>query len=172
MGGARFRENQAGGACFVFCDWSNLSNVSDALQLAMWTFRGVLVWDKTNARPQLHMPRRQAEFIVYATKGTPSADFNIIPGVISSPNESSKNRLHQTQKPLAVMEQLTAYAPAGAVICDPFAGTATTGVAALINGQNFKGCEYSSEYAARAAARLQETARQLAYTKQTTSREN
>ena len=147
---------------FCFIDWSNLSNVVDAIQLGFWSYRGILVWDKVNARPQVHMPRRQAEFIVYATKGAPAEQFQIIPGVITGANVSGKQRLHQTQKPVPVMRQLCDYAPAGALICDPFAGTATTGVAALLNSQRFTGCEYSNIYASRAAARLHDTEQELA----------
>lgn len=157
-----FEKTKQGGALFCFIDWSNLINVIDAIQLGFWTYRGILVWDKVNARPQMHMPRRQAEFIVYATKGAPSKQFQIIPGVITGANVSGKQRLHQTQKPVPVMRQLCNYAPAGALICDPFAGAASTGVAALLNSQRFIGCEYSAEYASRSAARLHDTEQELA----------
>jgi len=46
----------------------------------------------------------------------------------------------------------------GGKILDPFAGSGTTGVAAVKLGYPFHGCELSPEYAAIARARLRDTA--------------
>jgi DNA modification methylase len=40
------------------------------------------------------------------------------------------------------------------VVLDPFAGSGTTGIAALLEGRSFIGCELSPEYVAIAAARI------------------
>lgn len=62
---------------------------------------------------------------------------------------------HPTQKPLALMLELVAlFTDPGDVILDPFAGSGTTGVAALRLGRRFIGCELDPKYHAIARERL------------------
>lgn len=44
--------------------------------------------------------------------------------------------------------------PPGGVVLDPFTGSGTTGVAALLEGFKFIGCEREDEYFALAKARI------------------
>ncbi len=63
---------------------------------------------------------------------------------------------HPTQKPLALVERcLRASTNPGDLICDPFAGSATTGVAALTLGRRFVGIERGQEYATIGVGRLE-----------------
>ena len=51
-------------------DWRMLPTMTDAVQMAGWTWRGIVVWDKTNGcRPQLSRFRSQAEYVVWASRG-------------------------------------------------------------------------------------------------------
>jgi len=62
---------------------------------------------------------------------------------------------HPTQKPLALVERaLLASTQPGALVLDPFAGSGTTGVAALAIGRRFIGFEQNADYAAIAERRL------------------
>ena len=67
-------------------------------------------------------------------------------------------REHITQKPLELMRMLVAIAPAGSIILDPFNGSGTTGVAALLRGCHYIGIERTEEYCAISARRLTEAA--------------
>jgi site-specific DNA-methyltransferase (adenine-specific) len=70
------------------------------------------------------------------------------------PREKVQGR-HPTQKPLALLERvLAASAAPGDLVLDPFAGSGTTGVAALAAGCRFLGLERDPEYARLAARRL------------------
>ena len=54
---------------------------------------------------------------------------------------------HQTQKPLALLEQIIqAASDPGDVILDPFSGSATTGIAAVKHGRQYVGLELEKEY--------------------------
>ena len=54
---------------------------------------------------------------------------------------------HPTQKPLQLLERIiVASTKRGALVCDPFAGSSTTGVAALKHGRNFIGFDTDKEY--------------------------
>ena len=46
--------------------------------------------------------------------------------------------------------------PQGGVILDPFTGSGTTGVVALLNGRSFIGCELNPEYHKMATKRIHE----------------
>ena len=63
---------------------------------------------------------------------------------------------HPTVKAVALMRWLVRLVtPPGGLVLDPFAGSGTTGMAALEEGFRFVGCELSPEYAAIAARRIQ-----------------
>lgn len=62
------------------------------------------------------------------------------------PNEKTHGK-HPTQKPLTLLERIVlAASPKGALICDPFCGSATTGIAALRHGRKFVGIDREKEY--------------------------
>ncbi len=64
---------------------------------------------------------------------------------------------HPTQKPLKLIERcLEASTQPGDVVLDPFAGSGSTGVAALGLGRRFLGAEVDREYAQLAVRRLRE----------------
>lgn len=64
--------------------------------------------------------------------------------------------MHPSQKPTALMAYLVnTYTNPGDLILDPFAGSGTTGVAALRGGRRFVGSELSPEYHAVALKRLE-----------------
>ncbi|MEG0334711.1 MAG: DNA methyltransferase [Akkermansia sp.] len=46
---------------------------SDAIQLSEWTWKNIVTWDKTEAcRPKKGLFRNQAEYVLIASKGSPS----------------------------------------------------------------------------------------------------
>ena len=71
-------------------------------------------------------------------------------------------RLHTTQKPLALMEALVRdFTDPEELILDPFAGSGTTGVAALRLGRRFVGWEMDEKYHAVASKRLDRAREQM-----------
>ena len=64
---------------------------------------------------------------------------------------------HPTQKPVALIERcLRASTNADDLVLDPFAGSASTGIAALSLGRRFVGCDIDPDYADLARRRLNE----------------
>lgn len=79
-----------------------------------------------------------------------------------APPAKGEKRLgkHPTQKPLALIARcLRATTNKGDWVMDPFAGSGSTGVAALTLGRRFVGFEQNEEYALIAARRLNDMAR-------------
>jgi site-specific DNA-methyltransferase (adenine-specific) len=75
---------------------------------------------------------------------------------------SAEERLHPTQKPLSLMlELLELFTDEDELVCDPFCGSGTTGVACLRLGRRFLGIERDGRMAAVAADRLNAEASHL-----------
>lgn len=142
--------------CVIFVDWRQYPVLSDAMQRAGWSWRGVCVWDKLNSRPQKGRFRQQAEFIVWGSNGKLPIDrpCPILPGVFSYPNVPTKDRYHMTQKPIALMRDLIKITLPGGHILDPFMGSGSTLDAAVQEGYSATGIELSPEIAKIAAHRL------------------
>ncbi|WP_063824871.1 DNA-methyltransferase [Nocardia pseudovaccinii] len=137
-----------GGTALVFTDWRQLPAVSDALQTAGWRWRGIVVWAKTNARPQPGFCN-QSEYVLWASHGQLDRDHKppYLPGVFTIGSPKGRARKHITAKPLTLMQQLVRSTTERGLILDPFAGSGTTGAAAIMEGRRFFGIEASSTYA-------------------------
>lgn len=132
----------------VFTDWRQLPTTTDAIQSGGWTWRGLVVWNKPSARPHVGRFTNQAEYVVWGSHGPLGArpELGVLPGVISVP-VVAKDKRHLTGKPIALMQQIVRICAPGGMILDPFAGSGSTGVAALAEGYRFIGIEQSAAYA-------------------------
>ena len=66
-----------------------------------------------------------------------------------------KRNHHSTPKPVELMRWITRLVcPVGGVVLDPFAGSGSGGIAAVLEGRKFLGIEKNPEYAAIGAARI------------------
>jgi len=130
----------------LFIDWRQLPSMTDALQWAGWTWRGIAVWDKPSGRPQRGRFRQQAEFIVWGSNGKMPLERNVgcLPGVFRQANPA--NRIHVTEKPLQLMRDLVQICEPGGRILDPFAGSGTTILAAVQEGYEAVGIELTDAY--------------------------
>ncbi len=150
-----------GATICLFIDWRQLPSMTDALQWAGWIWRGTLVWDKTNSRPQRGRFRQQAEFVVWGSNGHMSSDRKapVLPGVFRQSMPAFSKRSHQTEKPLELMREMVKIVEPGGIILDPFAGSGTTIEAARLEGYPAVGIELSAYYAKTTAARIAENSK-------------
>ena len=70
--------------------------------------------------------------------------------------KTKENRVHPTQKPLALMRWCVSLVPDAETIFDPFMGSGTTLVAAKLEGRKAVGIEINERYAESAAKRLEQ----------------
>jgi site-specific DNA-methyltransferase (adenine-specific) len=145
-----------GAPVVLFTDWRQLPATTDALQAGGMGWRGIVPWSKPNPRPQAGRFAAQCEYVVWGSSGAMKQDYSqpVLPGFFES--SPPRDRVHITQKPLDVMRSLVKIVPEGGLILDPFAGSGTTGVAAVMEGRKFVGVDNSEEHAANAAARIRE----------------
>lgn len=141
-----------GAAIVAFTDWRQLPTTTDAIQLGGWIWRGVVPWAKPNPRPQSGRFSAQCEYAVWGTNGAREGAGACLPGFYEA--AAPRERDHITQKPIDIMRALVRIAPVGGLILDPFGGSGTTGVAALLEGRRTIICEVVPEYAETARRRL------------------
>lgn len=76
--------------------------------------------------------------------------------------QQPEERFHPTQKPLALMKWiLENYTELGNVVLDSFMGSGTTGVAAVLTGRHFIGCEINPDYYSIAEKRIHDAQLQM-----------
>lgn len=116
----------------------------------------LIVWDKGDSpgMGDLSMPWGPAHEEIYVIgigwTGKRRANVYRVPTI---PPGSHARPNHPTPKPVALMEQLVSYAPNG-TICDPFAGSGATLIAARNLGRNVIGVELEEKYCEIIANRL------------------
>lgn len=144
----------AGSPAYVFTDWRQLDTIVKAWESAGWTYKSLIVWDKNRGGAMGSWWRNNHEFVVALVKGKarPLAHggfFNTWRGT------KPQGGAHPTEKPVELMRYLvSSITPERSLVLDPFAGSGTTGVAALLEGHRFIGIEQSVEFAELARERL------------------
>lgn len=146
-----------GAPVMLFTDWRQLSATIDAFQAGGLVFRGVVPWDKTEGvRPQKSRFMAQCEFVVWGSNG-PMPDREAIPCLngIFRCYPDPREKLHIAGKPVELLREYVKIVDAGGVVLDPFAGSASAGVAALLEGRRYLGAELLPAEHAKALERLE-----------------
>ena len=136
-----------------------------------------IVWEKTNPPPNLgrRTLTHSTEIVLWASKAKKGSRHRYVFNYADMRAENGgkqmqtvwkfgaagraekKHGKHPTQKPIALIDRcLRASTNPGDVVLDPFAGSGSTGVAALELGRSFIGFESVEEYVDVAARRLGE----------------
>lgn len=143
-----------GGSVLIFTDWRMVPHLAPALESSGLQYRNMIVWDKGS--PGLGNGFKPThEIILHYVKGTPKFYDMTGSNVIRHGRIASKNKVHETQKPVEVMAKLIkVVSPEGGTILDPFCGSGSTGEAAIKLHRNFIGIEKAQIHHRTAAARL------------------
>lgn len=146
------RITKPGGTCLLFTDWRQLPVTTDALQAGGWVWRGLVPWAKINPRPQSGRFAAECEYVAWGSAGPMPAGGSCLPGFFQA--LAPRDREHVAQKPLNVMRDLVKIAPRGGIILDPFMGAGTTGAAAVNEGRQFVGVEWTAHFQQVARERI------------------
>lgn len=152
----------------VFCQAEAVAAWRESLEAGGAKWKRACVWIKPNGQPQLTGDRPGMGYESIACAHAPGRSrWNAggKHGVYTFPMDANFSRFareHPTQKPTPLFESLVRdFTDPGETILDPFAGSGTTGVAALKLGRRFIGCELSPKYHAVALKRLSNAREQL-----------
>lgn len=144
------------GSIIIFCSYRSISYICDALEENDLLVKDVLKWVKSNPMPR-NISRRyvqDTEYAVWAVKKGAKWTFNkpedvpyLRPEFNTSTVSGKERTIHPTQKSLKLMEDIIKiHTNENDVILDPFMGSGTTGVAALLNSRKFIGNEIDKDY--------------------------
>jgi site-specific DNA-methyltransferase (adenine-specific) len=127
----------------VFCQVEAVHLWRGSLERAGLRYKRSIPWVKPDAMPSLHgrWPGQSFESIVLAVQ--PRSERCPIGGkAVYYEFPRAQNKVHDTAKPLPLMRALvTDFSLPGELVCDPYAGSGTTGVACRMLGRRFIGWE-------------------------------
>ena len=156
-----FRVLKNGGTMICFYDLWKIETLKSYLEAAGFVQIRFIEWIKTNPVPinskinYLTNSREVAVLGVKKSKPTFHSEYDN--GIYRYPICQDKDRFHPTQKPLALIADLiNKHSNEGEIVLDCFAGSCTTGVAAVLNNRQFIGCELDTEYYKKAVQRLKD----------------
>lgn len=156
-----FRVLKDGGTMICFYDLWKIETLKSYLEAAGFVQIRFIEWIKTNPVPinskinYLTNSREVAVLGVKKSKPTFHSEYDN--GIYRYPICQDKGRFHPTQKPLALIADLiNKHSNEGEIVLDCFAGSCTTGVAAVLNNRQFIGCELDAEYYEKAVQRLKD----------------
>jgi DNA modification methylase len=118
----------------------------------------IICWHKPNPAPLMrnsYLP--DTEYAIHFWKGVKlGGHYHTRRRFYVHPSAKRREFAHPTVKPLHIVKTLllNAATTPGSLVLDPFAGTATTGVAAIQLGHRFIGVERNADYLAIAQKRL------------------
>ena len=156
---------RVGGSMIVFMA---IIKVETIIQLATkhgFYYKTTGIWHKTNPMPRnmnLHFIN-STEAWVYFTYKNRTGTFNnngkaihdFFETSVTPAGERTFGR-HPTQKPVMLLSQMVQLlSNEGDTVFDPFMGSGSTGVAALMNKRNFIGSEINEEYCETSRARME-----------------
>ena len=142
----------------TFCAQAQIGEYCEILRERKFVAVGTLVWQKTNPVPFNHRykPINAWEALVIGKR--PGTKFNgsVVHNVFLYKSPSPQQRIHTTQKPLGLIERFVElFSDEGDFVFDPFAGSATTVVAAAEGGRNVLAYEKDPKIYQSACARLE-----------------
>ncbi len=141
----------------IFCAQAQIGEYCDILNGHKLSAVGTMVWHKTNPVPFNHKykPINAWEAIVIGKR--PGTKFNgkTVHNVFECKSPSPQERIHSTQKPLDLISKfITLFSDEGDLVLDPFAGSATTVIAAANLRRNVLGYENDPTHFDAAAMRV------------------
>lgn len=142
----------------VFCQIEGAMKWRAALEAAGAVYKRTCIWVKPDGKPQYSGDRPGTGYegiVACHAPGRSMWNGGGAHGVYVVSRGGEPRTGHQTQKPLALMETLVRlFSNHGELILDPYAGSGSTGVAAIRLGRRFLGWERDAAYAEIARKRL------------------
>lgn len=154
------------GWLLAFCTTEGVAAWRDAIEANKLKYKKPMIWVKPDAMPQFNGqgPSHGHECIVSAWCGPGYSSWNGggRRGTFTHLcNPPTRNGVHPTEKPIALMVELVSlFSSPQDLICDPFMGTGSTGIAAVKLGRRFLGIEKSRKFFDVACRRIEEVLKQ------------
>ena len=148
------------GWIITFCAKKDIGKYWEILEKEGFIAIDTVAWVKPDPLPLNAKSRflNAWEAIVVGKRGGAHWGSNYLHNVLKYQAPKGKNRVHPTQKPLGLIEELIKVTTKeGDIVLDPFIGSGTTAVACKMNNRRFVGFEINPEYYKMAKERLKNT---------------
>ena len=142
------------GSIYMFCGFNQVSTIRQAMSQKGLSTR-IVVWEKTNPSPMNgnKIWLSGIELCVFGKKSKATFNLHCKNTVLRYP--CGVNKIHPTQKPIALMSYIVnASTKEGDIVLDPFMGSGTTAIACIREKRNFIGFEKSEEYWRKSMERI------------------
>lgn len=136
--------------CYIMVNNLNLTHFLKSVEKTDFNFVKCLIWDKMKMIPSRYY-MCCFEYILLLRKGGefPIKEYNT-PDILRVPVTKTKmggKMIHYTEKPSALMEILIRNSTEkGELVLDPFMGSGTTALAAILTERHYIGAEINTEY--------------------------
>lgn len=150
-----------GGAMYLATRFDVSAQWSEAIRAAGLMLKTPIFWDKGNhTSGDLEGDfGAQVEIFLFAHKGRHKLRGRRLANLWRIPRDPASD--HPTPKPVALMERIVAASTdIGGIVCDPFMGSGSTGVACAHLARRFIGCEIEQKYFDIACHRIEDAQRQ------------
>lgn len=141
---------------YVMANDKNVFAAQSALSDDGWRLHNLLVWDKLHPSPN-RWYMKHAEFVLYVWKGPARSINNKGSKQITTAKRGvDEPKIHPTQKPVSLMQHYIENSTvAGNMVVDPYAGSASTLIAAARSDRRGIGFELSNERFDLAVAQME-----------------
>lgn len=154
------------GWLLAFCNVEGVAEWKAAILAKDLKFKTTCIWNKPDATPKLNGqgPALSYECFTTTWAGRGHSRWNAggKRGVYTHmTNQKTRHGAHPTEKPVSLMSEIVFdFTNEGEVVCDPFMGSGTTGVACVKLGRRFVGIEQDPAYFEIACERVRAAVRQ------------
>lgn len=135
-----------------FSGWSALPQFTQAWEAAGLKIVSEIVWSKkyTSRRGFTQYRHESAYVLAKGNPAKPARPMSSVQGWVYS-----GNKRHPTEKAVEILAPLVrCFSRPGDLVCDPFSGSGSTSVAAVLNGRDYLGIELEKAHCETARARL------------------
>lgn len=149
-----------GGWVVFFCTGEGIAPWRDSIERAAIKYKAPMIWVKPDAMPKFNGqgPALGFEAIALGWCGPGHSNWNgggkrgVFTHCVNGP---TRHGVHPTEKPVALMSEIIGlFSNERDLVCDPFMGSGTTGVAAVKMGRKFIGIETDHRYFDIACSRV------------------
>lgn len=150
-----------GGSAIVFNDYKNIGDMKEVFESKGFTIKQMIIWHKTNPMPRNRdrLYVTSIEIALWVVKGK-GWTFNrqrdtYENGIFTYPIVNHRKRIHPTQKPLELIQDLIKiHSNENDIVLDPFMGSSTTAIASQLLNRKWIGFELEEEYIHKSMERL------------------
>lgn len=159
------RVSKPGASMIVFMSIIKVETIIQIASQYGFYYKTTGIWHKKNPMPRnmnlhfINSTEAWLYFVYHKRTGTFNNEGKAIHDFFESsvtPAGEKRYGKHPTQKPVMLLEHfVTLLSNKGDVVFDPFAGSGSSGVAALLHGRKFIGAELNTEYCAISNKRME-----------------